>query len=114
MTVDRRPHPTFDRVSTRWVLAGAAVAVGLPWATLGLLPPLVGAGWAGCATAAVFVAGLGLILAAPVNRYPCPTCGAVLVRGAYTREFACGACDVSWTTRGAGYNVRESFQRTPP
>ena len=103
--VERRPHPSYDRATTRRVLAWCAAAALS--ALGGTLAHRAGAGaWSGFGLAGFFVA-LGGVCFTPVNRYPCPTCGERLVREPFTTEFTCTRCEIVWVTRSFGENFFE-------
>lgn len=98
--MERRPHPTHDRVTFRHAMACFAVAM------LGIIGYGVadgaGAGAWSYVGVVVFLAATGWLVLTPVNKCRCPTCGERLSRPPDTTEFPCGRCDITWTTVGFG------------
>ena len=93
--MERLPHPDHDRRTLRRSLAGFLLAL--------LAVPLTALGWWGaCAGFVGFLAGVGVIYSARINRCRCPRCGRELARADNTTAFECRACEVVWVTRCYG------------
>ncbi|HJZ56504.1 MAG TPA: hypothetical protein VKE74_16180 [Gemmataceae bacterium] len=98
--MERRAHPSHDRVTFRRTMTCFAAAM-LSMLGYGVAVE-AGAGvwsWLGVVG---FVAASARMVLTPVNRCPCPTCGAGLSRPPDTTEFVCHHCGVVWMTRGFG------------
>ena len=99
--MEQRPHPDHDRRVIRRALAGLLLA--FPSLPLFAFEP-----WGKWAGATGFLAGVGVLLGAPVNRCRCPGCGRLLRRGLDASAFRCDGCGVAWTTRCYGGSNWES------
>jgi hypothetical protein len=104
--VERRPHPTYDRLTFRRVMR---------WFGLAMLSFLiawiaheVGVGkwvlWLGCTG---FLAAVAVLVWTPVNSCRCPTCDERLFRPENSNEFPCERCRITWVTRWYGSNMVE-------
>jgi hypothetical protein len=103
--IERRPHPTHDRVTNRRFFAWALVAIlcGLGFVTA----DSAGAGVWTFIGVIGFLAALVMVLRTPINRCHCPICEEPLRRPPDTIEFRCPTCAIVWTTTGYGWSILE-------
>jgi hypothetical protein len=105
--LERKTHPSYDRVTGRRILIGVGIAVP---SLLGLLAKPVAGEWVVWPAIAGFLIGVGVVVSTPVNRSTCPTCGERLSRPRNSTEFPCSQCDVVWVTQSFGESAFERRQ----